>query len=78
VIGSLNLYQWWSQTRNGDVNSFRTVTVNLQNEEHTDVVLTRKFLRAWPVRYEFSPLEAKGKETLIEILEVAFERLEME
>jgi phage tail-like protein len=78
VIGSLNLYQWWDETRNGNVNSFRNVTVQLQNEEHTDIVLTWKFLRAWPVRYEFSPLEAKGKETLIEILEVAFERLEME
>jgi phage tail-like protein len=78
VIGSLNLYSWWNQTRNGDVKSFRTVTVQLQNEEHTDVVLTWKFFRAWPVRYEFSPLEAKGKDTLIEILEVAFERLEME
>ena len=78
VIGSLNLYSWWNDTRNGDVNSFRNVTVHLQNEEHTDIVLTWRFLRAWPVRYEFPPLEAKGKETLTEILEVAFERLEME
>ena len=78
VIGSLDLYQWWNQVRNGDVNSFRTVTVLLQNEEHTAVVLTWKFMRAWPTRYEFSPLEAKGKDTLIEILELAFERMEME
>jgi phage tail-like protein len=78
AIGSLNLYKWWDDTRNGDIHSFRTVTVQLQNEEHTDVVLTWKFLRAWPTKYEFSPLNAQGKDTLLETLEVAFERLEME
>jgi len=64
--------------RNGDVNSYRTVTVDLQSEDHTAVVVTWKFLRAWPTRYAFSPLEAKGKDVLIEILELAFERMEME
>ena len=78
VIGSLDLYQWWSEVRNGNVNSARTVTVQLQNEDHTEIVLVWKFLRAWPVRYEFSALDAKGKETLIESLELAFERMEME
>ena len=78
VIGSLDLYQWWNEVRNGNVNSARTVTVQLQNEDHTEIVLVWKFMRAWPVRYEFSPLDAKGKETLIESLELAFERMEME
>lgn len=78
VIGSLDLYQWWNDVRNGNVNSSRSITVMLQNEDHTEIVLTWKFLRAWPVRYEFSPLEARGKETLIEILELAFERMEIE
>jgi phage tail-like protein len=78
AIGSLNFYEWWNQVRNGDINSYRTVTVQLQNEEHTDIVMTWKFLRAWPTRYEFSPLNAQGKDSLIETLEVAFERLEME
>lgn len=78
VIGSLDLYDWWNDVRNGDIRNSRTVTVHLQNEERTEVVLTWKFLRAWPTRYEFSPLEGKGKETLIEILELAFERMEME
>ena len=78
VIGSLDLYSWWNDVLNGDVNAARSVTVQLQNEDHTEVVFTWKFLRAWPVRYEFSPLEAKGKETLLEILELAFERMEIE
>lgn len=78
VIGSLDLYQWWNDVRNGNVNAGRNVTVQLQNEDHTDIVLTWKFIHAWPTRYEFSQLEAKGKETLVEILELAFERMEME
>lgn len=78
VIGSLDLYNWWNDVRNGNVTSLRNITVLLQNEDHTQVVLTWKFLRAWPVRLEFSSLDAKGKETLIEILELAFERMEME
>jgi len=56
----------------------RTVRVSLQNGERTEIVLTWVFLRAWPTRYEFSPLEGKGKETLIEVLELAFERMLME
>src|ERR671939_382928 len=38
VIGSLNLYQWLNQIRNGDQNAFRNVVVQLQNEDHTEVV----------------------------------------
>ena len=78
VIGSLDLYDWWNDTRNGDTNSHRTVTVSLQNEDHTAVVITWKFLRAWPTRWGFSPLVGEGKESLIEFLELAFERIEME
>ena len=78
VIGSLDLYAWWNEVRNGDINTYRTVVVHLQNEDRTEIVLTWKFLRAWPTRYEFSPLNAEGKDTLIEILEMAFERMEME
>jgi phage tail-like protein len=78
VIGSLDLYAWWNEVRNGSVNSYRNVTIQLQNEDHTAVVLTWKLLRAWPVRYKFSDLKASGQETLIESLELAFERLEIE
>lgn len=78
VIGSLNLYEWWDQVRNGNVTTQRTVVIQLQNEDHTAVVMEWKLLRAWPVRMSFSPLQAKGKETLVESLELAFERLELQ
>ncbi len=78
AMGSLDLYSWWNDVRNGNINAYRTVTIRLQNEDHSAVVLTWKLLRAWPVRYKFSELNAKGHEALIESLELAFERLEME
>ena len=40
VIGSLDLYGWLDQIRNGDEKAYRTVTVQLQNEDHTQVVQT--------------------------------------
>src|SRR5882672_11453807 len=38
VIGSLNLYQWLNDIRNGDQTAYRTVTIQLQNEDHTSIV----------------------------------------
>ena len=78
VIGSLNLYQWYDDVRNGDENALRTVVIQLQSEDHTEVVMTWKLFRARPVRLKWGPLCAKGKELAIESLELACERLEME
>jgi len=78
AIGSLDLYTWWNNVRNGDVSAFRTVSISLQTEDRTEIVLTWKLLRAWPVRYAFSSLDAQGKVTLVEMLELAFERMEIE
>ncbi len=78
AIGSLDLYQWWNDVRNGDISAYRTISISLQTEDRTGIVLTWKLLRAWPVRYKFSSLEAQGKVALVEMLELAFERLEME
>src|SRR5207245_10546869 len=42
VIGSLTLYSWLNQIRNGDQAALRTVIIQLQNEDHTAVVPTWK------------------------------------
>lgn len=78
VIGSLDLYKWWNDVRNGDVSALRTVSISLQTEDRTEIALTWKLLRAWPVRYTFSSLDAQGKAVLVELLELAFERMEIE
>jgi len=78
VIGSLNLYQWLNDIRNGNQNAERTVTIHLQNEDHTAVVQTWKLLRAKIIKHVSGPVNAKGTDVAMEELTLAYERLEME
>ena len=78
VIGSLNLYQWLDQIRNGDQTAHRTVTIHLQNEDHTEVVQTWKLFRARIIKHVSGPMNAKGTDVAMEELTIAYERLEME
>jgi phage tail-like protein len=78
VIGSLNLYQWLNEIRNGNQNAYRTVTVHLQNEDHTATVQTWKLLRARIIKHVSGPMNAKGTDVAMEELTVSYERLEME
>ena len=78
VIGSLSLYNWLNQIRNGDQNALRTVTIHLQNEDHTQVVQTWKLLRARIIKHTSGPFNAKGTDVAMEELVLAYERLEME
>ena len=78
AIGSLNLYAWLDQIRNGDQKAMRTVTVQLQNEDHTAVVQTWKLLRARITKHTSGPFNAKGGDVAMEEHVLAYERLEME
>ena len=78
IIGSLGLYNWINQIRNGDQGSVRTVTIQLQNEDHTAIVMTWKLIRARIVKHTSGPLNAKGTDVAIEELTLAYERLELE
>jgi phage tail-like protein len=78
MIGSLNLYNWLNQIRNGDENALRTVVVHLQNEDHTATVQTWKLLRARIIKHVSGPMNAKGNDVAMEELTLAYERLEME
>ena len=78
LIGSLKLYHWINQIRNGDTNALRTVTIQLQNEDHTATVQTWKLLRARNVKHVSGPFTAKGGDVAREEMVLAFERLELE
>jgi len=78
VIGSLNLYQWLNDIRNGSESSLRNVTIQLQNEDHTEVVTTWKLMRARIIKHTSGPLNAKGTDVAMEEMVLAYERLEME
>ena len=78
VIGSLNLYNWLNDIRNGNQNAERTVIIQLQNEDHTEIVQTWKLLRARIIKHVSGPMNAKGTDVAMEELTLAYERLEME
>src|SRR4051794_4003513 len=77
VIGSLNLYSWLDDIRNGNQAALRTVTVQLQNEDHTATVMTWKLLRARIIKYTCGPFNAKGTDVAMEEMVLAYERLEL-
>ncbi len=78
IIGSLNLYQWLDQIRNGDAAGYRTVVIHLMSEDHSQTVLTWKLLRARIIKHVSGPLNAKGTDVAMEELTLAYERLELE
>jgi phage tail-like protein len=78
VIGSLSLYNWLNQIRNGDQNALRNIVIQLQNEDHTAVVQTWKLLRSRIIKPASGPLNAKGTDVAMEELVIAYERLEMD
>jgi len=78
IIGSLDLYHWLNQIRNGDQKALRTVTIQLQNEDRTEIVHTWKLLRARIIKHTSGPFNAKGTDVAMEEIVLAYERLEME
>ncbi len=78
VIGSLNLYAWLNEIRNGNQAALRTITVQLMAEDHTAPVMTWTLLRARIIKYTCGPLNAKGTDVAMEEMVLAYERLEME
>lgn len=78
IIGSLNLYQWLDQIRNGDAAGFRNVVIHLQSEDHTATVMTWKLVRARIIKHTSGPLNARGTDVAMEEMTLAYERLELE
>ena len=77
VIGSLDLYAWWDEARNGAVPRTRTVNVELLGDDQETVVLTWRFNNVRPVSLSYSPLQAMEGGILMETLTLAFDRMEM-
>jgi phage tail-like protein len=75
IIGSLVLYKWMDDTRNGSADALRTVIIQLQNEDHSKVVMTWTLRNARIIKYNAGTLSAKGNDVGIEEFVVAHERL---
>lgn len=78
VIGDLStFYAWINEVRNGSQTSLRTVTIQLQSEDHTAVVQEWKLSRARPIKYTGPGLNAKGTDVAVEELVLACERIDV-
>ena len=77
VVGSLALFQALDAVRRGDQTQ-RQMTIQLQSEDHTAVVMTWKLLRARIIKYVSGPMNAKGTEVAMEELTIQYEHLDVE
>ena len=78
IIGSLDLYRWLDEVRNGNQAAFRTVTVQLMSEDHASVAQVWKLLRARIIKHVSGPFNARATHVAMEEITLAYERLEME
>jgi phage tail-like protein len=77
VIAAPALQNWLDQIRDGHQQAKRTVTITMQNEDHT-IVQKWKLLRARIIKQTSGPFNAKGTDVAMEELVLAFERLDLE
>jgi hypothetical protein len=63
--------------RAGSQSSLRTVTIQLQNEDHTSVVMEWKLTNARPTKYTGPSFNGKGTDVAIEELVLACERIDL-
>ena len=78
IIGSLDLFEWLDQVRNGDQAAVRTVTIQLLNEERSAVVQAWRLVRARIVNHVSGPFNARSSDVAMEELTLSYERLELE
>lgn len=77
VIGSLGLYKWLDQIRNGDQTAYRNVVIQLLSEDRGKTAQEWRLLRARIIKHTSGPMNAKGTDVAMEELVLAYERLEM-
>ena len=77
LIGALDLYSWWSSAPRGKTPKRRTVKIELLGEDHSTVLMTWRFRKAYPATLSYSPLRATEGSVVMETVELAFDSVEM-
>jgi phage tail-like protein len=77
IIGSLDLYEWIDQIRNGEQSAVRTVTVQLLSEDRAAVVQAWRLHGARIAKHVSGPFNAQCSDVAMEELTLAYERLEI-
>jgi len=77
VIGSLDLYTWLNEVRNGRQDQLKNVTIKLMSEDRATVAQEWRLINARPMKYTGPSLNGKGTDLAIEELVLASERIEV-
>ncbi len=75
LTNSQDLWLWYMNVVTG-VPDKRQVSVTLLDDSKTSV-MRWTFYNAWPTKYEISSLQGRGNDVVIESLEIAHERMEL-
>jgi phage tail-like protein len=76
VLGELGTFhEWVNQVRNGRQDQLRTITIQLQNEDHSAVVQEWTLTNARPIKYTGPSLSGKGTDVAVEEVVFASERI---
>jgi len=78
VIGTVTLYRWLDEIRNGNQKAYRDISIQLQSEDHSKTVMTWRLRRARIIKFTSGPLNAKGTDVAMEEMVLAYERLTIE
>lgn len=79
IIGSLSIFTWLKEVREGDQNVRRNVVIELMDEAHTGPVMTWKLINAFPMKLEGPQLNAQGSDSVaVETLSLTCERMDIE
>jgi phage tail-like protein len=77
LIGSLDLYEWLREVRNGSQNALRAVVIQLLSEDRSTVVQEWRLINARPVVYRGPALDALAEDVAVEELVLASEDIEL-
>ena len=78
LTGRLDLWQWVKATKDADPEAFADVKIELMSEDGSEVVMSWLLRRAFPIRWQVSPLVAEETELMIEEIVLASEALDVE
>lgn len=77
LLGATDIAEWLDQVRQGQ-DARRTVVVQLQNEQRSDVAMTWILQGAQPLKYTGPTLSGAGTDVAVEELVLAVEDIRME
>lgn len=78
LMGAVDLWEWIKATREGSQEAKRSVTIQLQSEDHSETVMTWKLTGTQPIKWTGPTLNAKGgSDVAIEELVLSVENLEL-